>query len=47
MDRLRDTDLGRRIEGRVFLSVHEAFVFAQRTVGGPPGRSEGGSPGSV
>lgn len=47
MDRLRDTDLGRRLEGRVFLSVHEAFVFAQRTVGGPPGRCEGGSPGSV
>ncbi len=28
MDRLRDTDLGRRLEGRVFLSVHDAFVFA-------------------
>ncbi|MCB2008164.1 MAG: sulfate permease [Rhodoferax sp.] len=30
MDRLRTTDLGRRLEGRVFLSVHEAFVFARR-----------------
>ncbi len=30
MDRLRSTELGRRLEGRVFLSVHEAFLFAQR-----------------
>ncbi|MCW5641985.1 MAG: sulfate permease [Rhodoferax sp.] len=30
MDRLRTTDLGRRLEGRVFLSVHEAFLFARR-----------------
>lgn len=30
MDRLRDTELGRRLEGRVFLSVHDAFLFAQR-----------------
>lgn len=28
MDRLRDTPLGRRLAGRVFLSVHEAFEFA-------------------
>jgi len=30
MDRLRATDLGRRLDGRIFLSVHEAFVSAQR-----------------
>lgn len=30
MDRLRHTELGRRLEGRVFLSVHDAFVFAQQ-----------------
>ena len=30
MDRLRATELGRRLEGRVFLSVYDAFVFAQR-----------------
>ncbi|MCZ4317275.1 sulfate permease [Comamonadaceae bacterium G21597-S1] len=30
MDRLRATELGRRLEGRVFLSVHEAFLFARR-----------------
>ncbi len=28
MDRLRNTDLGRRLDGKVFLSVHEAFAFA-------------------
>ncbi len=33
MDRLRDTDLGRRLEGRVFLSVHDAFTFAARAHG--------------
>jgi SulP family sulfate permease len=30
MDRLRHTELGRRLEGRVFLSVHDAFAFARR-----------------
>jgi SulP family sulfate permease len=30
MDRLRRTELGHRLEGRVFLSVHDAFVFAQQ-----------------
>ncbi len=30
MDRLRDTELGRRLDGRIFLSVQEAFVYAQR-----------------
>lgn len=30
MDRLRVTELGHRLEGRVFLSVHDAFLFAQR-----------------
>jgi len=30
MDRLHNTALGQRIEGKVFLSVHEAFEFAQR-----------------
>ncbi len=30
MDRLRATDLGRRLDGHIFLSVHEAFVSAQR-----------------
>jgi SulP family sulfate permease len=28
MDRLRPTEFGRRLEGRVFLSVHEAFLHA-------------------
>ena len=28
MDRLRPTDLGQRLLGRVFLSVHEAFEHA-------------------
>ena len=28
MDRLHETELGRRLEGRTFLSVHEAFVRA-------------------
>ncbi len=30
MDRLRGTDLGQRLDGRIFLSVHDAFVSAQR-----------------
>ncbi len=30
MDRLRHTELGRRLEGRMFLSVHDAFRFAQQ-----------------
>jgi SulP family sulfate permease len=33
MDRLRDTDLGRRLDGRIFLSVHEAFISAQGMLG--------------
>ena len=28
MDRLRSTDLGQRLQGKVFLSVHEAFEHA-------------------
>jgi sulfate permease, SulP family len=28
MDRLADTELGQRLQGRIFLSVHEAFVQA-------------------
>ncbi len=35
MDRLRNTDLGRRLDGKMFLSVHEAFAFA-RAGGEPP-----------
>jgi len=30
MDRLRSTDLGQRLQGKVFLSVHEAFEHAAR-----------------
>ncbi len=30
MDRLRHTDLGQQLDGRIFLSVHDAFAFAQR-----------------
>lgn len=30
MDRLRSTELGQRLQGKVFLSVHEAFLHAGR-----------------
>jgi sulfate permease, SulP family len=30
MDRLRDTELGHRLEGKVFLSIHEAFCHAAK-----------------
>lgn len=33
MDRLRHTELGRRLAGRVFLSTHEAFEYAARQPG--------------
>lgn len=39
MDRLRDTDLGHRLSGRVFLSVHDAFVFAQQAARERPARA--------
>ena len=29
MDRLRSTALGQRLDGRIFLSVHDAFTYAQ------------------
>ena len=35
MDRLRTTELGQRLQGKVFLSVHEAFEHATRS-GEPP-----------
>ena len=35
MDRLRTTELGQRLQGKVFLSVHEAFEHATRS-GAPP-----------
>ena len=31
MDRLRSTELGKRLQGKVFLSVHEAFEHAARS----------------
>jgi sulfate permease, SulP family len=31
MDRLRSTALGQRLDGRIFLSVHDAFAYAQRS----------------
>lgn len=31
LDRLQNTSLGERMQGRVFLSTHDAFVFAQHT----------------
>ena len=36
MDRLRSTELGQRLTGKVFLSVHEAFGHAARSVQPPP-----------
>ena len=30
MDRLRPTELGKRLTGRVFLSVHDAFVHVEQ-----------------
>ena len=35
MDRLRPTELGRRLLGRVFLSTHEAFEHASHAPGNP------------
>jgi sulfate permease, SulP family len=35
MDRLRSTALGQRLDGRIFLSVHDAFAYAQRSSPGP------------
>ena len=34
MDRLRSTELGRRLQGKVFLSVHEGFEHAAAGAGG-------------
>ncbi|MNV88129.1 STAS domain protein [compost metagenome] len=31
LDRLRHTAFGERMQGRVFLSTHDAFVFAQHS----------------
>lgn len=31
MDRLRGTPLGARLEGKIFISVHEAFLYAEKT----------------
>lgn len=35
MDRLRKTELGQRLQGKVFLSVHEAFEHAGQAAGEP------------
>lgn len=36
LDRLQNTALGERMQGRVFLSTHDAFVFAQQGVANRP-----------
>jgi len=35
LDRLQNTPLGQRLEGRVFLSTHAAFDFAHRRATAP------------
>lgn len=34
MDRLRTTSLGEKLEGKIFISVHEAFLYADRQKSG-------------
>jgi hypothetical protein len=41
MDRLRTTELGQRLTGKVFLSVHEAFEHATRSAEPPVPDKEG------
>ena len=41
LDRLRSTPLGERLQGRVFLSTHHAFVFVQQTTAVRPHGTDG------
>ncbi|MFN7155552.1 MAG: SulP family inorganic anion transporter [Acidovorax sp.] len=41
VDRLRSTPLGERLQGRVFLSTHQAFVFVHQNTALRPGGADG------
>lgn len=41
LDRLRSTEVGERLQGRVFLSTHQAFVFVHQDTALRPGGADG------
>lgn len=46
LDRLRSTPVGERLQGRVFLSTHQAFVFVHQDTALRPGGADGLLPSS-
>ena len=46
LDRLRSTPVGERLQGRVFLSTHQAFVFVHQNTALRPGGADGLLPSS-